>query len=269
VETVSDYRPHEILIAAAVAVGIQLGSIVALRAAGLTEVADAPVIDPGTAVPIRVKPVVDLDAPVLKLGGKKVKYKLPDMWAEQQPVQRVERRAFPSTKAEKTADAIPPEGVEVADAGTEPPPPDAEVALQVDTELTEPTDAGASNVDTEGSPDGLPEGTETDPLKGRAVNLYRARLISWFSSRFRVSGSGLSAEDLLKYRVAAVVEISSDRVVTGYSIVPSGSTAFDGAARATLESAKGQQLPPPPENYPDAVQNQISLTFVCRPTTCD
>jgi hypothetical protein len=58
-------------------------------------------------------------------------------------------------------------------------------------------------------------------------------------------------------------------VVLGYSMTPSGNSAFDTAARSTLESSIGQQLPPPPENYPDAVQNQISLTFVCRVNTCN
>jgi hypothetical protein len=57
--------------------------------------------------------------------------------------------------------------------------------------------------------------------------------------------------------------------VTGYHITPSGSAAFDDAARAALEGAKGQDLPPPPENYPDIVQNQISLTFTCNPERCD
>jgi hypothetical protein len=210
-----------------------------------------------------------MDSPLLKLGGKKVKYKLPDQWQQPTPVQRVERRAFVSPKADKSPEAAPPTDVPMADAGTEPPPPDAAVAKQVDTEVTAPTDAGYANVPTEGSPDGVPEGTETDPLKARAISLYRARLISWFSSRFRVSGSGLSPEELGRYRVGATVQLSNDRVVKGYHLVPSGNSAFDAAARATLEGSMGQQLPPPPENYPEAVQNQISVTFVCRPSTCD
>jgi hypothetical protein len=69
--------------------------------------------------------------------------------------------------------------------------------------------------------------------------------------------------------VSATVQISADRIVKGYHLVPSGNSAFDAAARATLEGSMGQQLPPPPENYPEAVQNQISVTFVCKPSTCD
>jgi hypothetical protein len=267
--TGSDHRPHEVALALLVALGVQVGATLALRAAALQHMADIREIDPGMEVPIRVRPVVDIDSPLLKLGGKAVKYKLPDQWIVPTPVQRVERRAFASPKADKSPEATPPEDVRMADAGTEPPPPDAAVAKQVDTEVTTPTDAGYANLPVEGSPDGVPEGTETDPLKARAISLYRARLIGWFSSRFRVSGSGLSPEELGKVRVGASVQLSNDRVVTGYHVVPSGNSAFDAAARATLEGTIGQQLPPPPENYPEAVQNQISLTFVCRPSTCD
>lgn len=39
--------------------------------------------------------------------------------------------------------------------------------------------------------------------------------------------------------------------------------------RAALESAKGNQIPPPPENYPDVVQPAIHLTFVCKENRCD
>lgn len=264
-----DYRPHELAIAFGVALVVQVGAVIALRVAALDRHAAVREIDPGIAIPIRVKPVVDLDSPLLKLGGKHVKYKLPDMWIRQQPTQRVARRSYASTKAEDSPEAIPPDDVPMADAGTAPPPPDAAVAKEVDTEVTEPTDAGYANTDQEGHPDGVPEGTETDPLKARAVSLYRARLISWFSSRFRVSGSGLPPEELTKLRVGATVRISGDRVVVGYDVVPCGNATFDAAARATLEGTMGQQLPPPPENYPEAVQNQISLTFVCTVSTCN
>ncbi len=124
-------------------------------------------------------------------------------------------------------------------------------------------------MDTEGHADGVKEGTETDPLKARAVDLYRAKIAGWFSSRFRVSGSGLGKEELTKYRVSATVSLGADRTVSGYTLKPSGNAAFDAAARSALESAKGQQIPPPPENYPDVAQSQINVTFVCRENRCD
>jgi hypothetical protein len=101
------------------------------------------------------------------------------------------------------------------------------------------------------------------------VDLYRARLIAWFASRFRVSGSGLPPDELTRSKVSATVHLSDDRRVESFSIDPSGSAPFDAAARAALERARGEALPPPPESYPDIVQRTIRLTFVCRSGQCD
>ena len=264
-----DFRPREVAAAVALALSILAGAAVALRVSALDRPSEGPEIDKGIAIPVRITPVLDLDAPLLKLGGKPDRSRLPDRWIRQKPVPRVEEKAFVSTKAGKTEVDIPPPDLKIADAGTAPPPPDAAMAKEVDTPVA-PVDAGpAANVPTVGSPDGVKEGTETDPLKGRAVDLYRQRIIGWFASRFRVSGSGLSAADLARFKVGATVELSADRHVSGYSLVPSGNAAFDAAAHAALESAKGNQIPPPPENYPDVVQSSIHLTFVCREKRCD
>jgi hypothetical protein len=182
----------------------------------------------------------------------------------------MEQKAQVSTAAAKTEEAIPPADLPVAEKPLPPAPPDAELTKQVDAPVV-PTSAPAplSNVPVVGHQDGVADGTETDPLKARAVDLYRARIVGWFSGRFRVSGSGLSAEDLLKYRVGATVEIGADRTVGGYVLSPSGNAAFDAAAKAALDGAKGQTLPPPPDNYPDIVQSRIRLTFVCKEHRCD
>jgi hypothetical protein len=175
-----------------------------------------------------------------------------------------------STKAGKTEHDIPPPDVTVADAGAPLPPPGAEVAKQVDPPALVVVDAGEpANVDQAGHADGVREGTETDPLKARAVDLYRAKIAAWFSSRFGVRGSGLAPEELHKLQVRAVVHIGAGHEVTGYALVPSGNAAFDGAAKTALEAAKGQAIPPPPENYPDIEQAQINVTFVCRANRCD
>jgi TonB family protein len=264
-----DFRPVEIAIAVAVALTVECTAALALSASALDHPASMPEIDKGAAVPVKVVPVLDLDSPLLKLGGKKDKYKLPDRWVRQAPIQRVEEKVFASTKAGKTVKDIPAPDKKIADAGTKPPPEDAAVAKQVDTPITEAPDAAPpANVDTEGHADGVKEGTETDPLKARAVDLYRARIAGWFSGRFRVSGSGLAGDELTRVRVRATVDLDG-RTVAGYSITPSGNAAFDAAARQTLESVKGQEIPPPPENYPDVVQRQIQVTFVCREGRCD
>lgn len=263
-----DFHPGEIALAVALAVAVQAAAVVALQASNLDKSALMPEIDKGAAFPVRVTPVLDLDAPLLKLGGKRDKMKLPDRWVRQTPKQRVEEKAFVSPKAGKTEQDIPQPDVKIADAGTEPPPPDAEITKQVDTEVAEADAAPPANTDVAGHADGVKEGTETDPLKARAVDLYRSRIAGWFSSRFRVSGSGLPQEELVKLRVLASVQLSDRRVVS-FTITPSGNGAFDAAARAMLEGAKGAEIPPPPENYPDTVQNQISLTLVCRENRCD
>ncbi len=265
-----DFLPSEVGIAVAAAICVLAGAGLALRVSALDRPAEVPAIDKGSAIPVRITPVLDLDAPLLKLGGERDRAKLPDRWVRQKPVPRVEERAVVSTKAGKTEQDIPRPDMKIVDAGTPPPPPDAAMAKEVDTPVTAVVDAGpAANVDAPGSADGVKEGTETDPLKARAVDLYRQRIIGWFASRFRVSGSGLSAADLARYKVGATVELSSDRHVSGYAITPSGNAAFDAAAHAALESAKGQQIPPPPENYPEMVQSAIHLTFVCREGRCD
>ncbi|WP_437486554.1 TonB C-terminal domain-containing protein [Sorangium sp. So ce1014] len=267
--TKSDFRPRDVALAFAVAMGVQAGAAVAVSLADLTVPAAVAEIEKGPSVPVKVVPVLDMDTPLLKLGGKRDKMKLPDRWVRQTPKPRVEQKAFVSPDAGKTEEDIPPPEVKVADAGTAPPPPDAEIAKQVDTELDPTTDAGqVANVDQEGHQDGVAEGTETDPLKARAVDLYLARIAGWFSSRFRVNGSGLPPEELTKHKPRAVIVLSDGQMVS-YTLTPSGNAIFDAAARATLEGAKGQALPPPPENYPDLGQKQVSVTFVCRETTCD
>jgi hypothetical protein len=266
----SDFRASDWAVSVILSCAVLAGAGLALRAASLERPAAAPEIDHGNATPVKVVPVLDLDAPLLKLGGKRDNFKLPDRWVKQAPKPRVEQRTFVSPKAGKTEHDIPAPEVKKAELGEKPPPPNAEIAKQVDTPVAAVPDAGApANVDTEGHADGVKEGTETDPLKARAVDLYRAKIASWFSSKFRVSGSGLPKEELVKVRVSATVTLGPDRTVSGYTLKPSGNGTFDAAARATLEGAKGQQIPPPPENYPDVVQSQINVTFVCRENRCD
>jgi hypothetical protein len=264
------FRRHEVVLAVACAIVVQGGALFLLRAADLRRPAELPEIDRGPAVPVKVVPVLDLDAPTLKFGGKRDKFKLPDRWVKPRQKPRVEEKAFVSTKAEKTEEAIPPKEIEVAKADTPVPPPEAERAKEVEAKVEPPAEAPPPpNVDTEGHEDGSKSGTETDPLKARAVDIYREKIRGWFSRRFRVSGSGLPAEEITKVRVSASVSISAGRTVASYTIHPSGNAAFDAAARSALESAKGDELPPPPENYPDIVQSQISLTFTCTAERCD
>lgn len=266
-----EYPPSDVLIAVGAASLFLVTCAIALKASAAERPATAPLVDTREiAAPVKVIPVLDMDAPLLKLGGTPDSKRLPDRWIKKSAKARVEAKAQVSTKAEKTVEAIPTPDLPVAEKPLPPAPPDAEVTKQVDSPVAPPSSpAPPSNVPVVGHSDGVADGTETDPLKARAVDLYRARIVAWFSGRFRVSGSGLSAEDLLKYRVGATVDIGSDRTVGGYVLTPSGNATFDAAARAALDGAKGQSLPPPPDNYPDIVQSRIRLTFVCKEHRCD
>lgn len=258
--------PSEIAIAIGVALLVQGGAAVALRMADLDKHADTPLIDKGAATPVRVIPVMDEDLPLLKLGSKK-KYKLPDKWNKSPPKPLVEQKAFVSPKADKTEAGIPDKEVKVADAGTEPIPPDADVAKKVDVEVTESSDAGAAQAsnDTEGHESGSKEGTETDPLKARAVDQWRSRIAGWFQRGFSCGDLGLEDDELKKLRVGVSVQLSGDGTVTGYSLGgSSGRPEVDAKARARMDAAKGNAIPPKPENYPDIMLTQISITLACK-----
>jgi len=120
-----------------------------------------------------------------------------------------------------------------------------------------------------GFPDGTPTGTVVDPLRAHAIRLYRQRVEAWFAARFRVAGSGLPQSTLQAARVRARVSVDEHRRVQTYVIVASRVAAVDTAARAALDAVVGLELPPPPQDYPGAVQRQISITFVCREDACD
>lgn len=234
-----------------------------LREIGRTP-SDLPDVVPLAAMPIRVRPVLDLESPLLKLGGKKVKAKLPKKWVRRTPKKRVERKAYVSTKAKDTVEAVVPKDVAVSKE-TKAPPPDAEVAKKVDEDVedapenTEPTESNE-----EGHSDGVKGGTETDPLKARAISIYRGRVASWFLRKFNPNCAGMSDEDKKKKRAVGNVQLGPDGTVLSYTLSASGHAGLDAAAKRALDASVGQQIPPPPENYKLKVPNRSTPVFVCR-----
>jgi hypothetical protein len=223
--------------------------------------------EPPASIPIKVKPVLD-EVPLLKLGGKKMKPKLPEMWKKNPPVQRFEERSAPSAKASKTPDAIPTSKLALKDA--EAPPPDAEVAKEVDELLLDATPDAEPVVEGEGSPDGIKEGTETDPLKARAVSQYRMKIIGWFNARFVPPEEGAPCEELKKLSAGVVASVGPDRTVTGYTLArPSGNPIFDQRVESTMQRVVGQTLPPPPPLYPDILSSSQSLTLSGQSLKCE
>lgn len=218
-------------------------------------------------VAIAVKPMMD-DLPLLKLGSKKVKAKLPDMWAKQAPVKRFEESSAPSEKAQKTPEAIPTTHLAKPDA--EAPPPDAAIAKEVDQPLTDAAPPKeAANLPTEGAADGVKEGTETDPLKARAANLYAAKLLGWFQVRFQ-RPTDLPCDVVHALNATAQIVVSADRTIQSYTFSrPSSNPEFDARVKASLDAVVGQELPPPPPLYPDLKpQSVLTPTFSGKNAPC-
>ena len=126
-------------------------------------------------IPIAVAPVLD-ELPLLKLGSKQTqKPRLPDIWQKRAPVpvKRLEERSAPSEDALDDPDEIPKS--ELADKEHKAPTEEDEIVKEAIPQLEDeekPTEEPQMN--EEGAADGVEEGTETDPLKARAVDLYRA-----------------------------------------------------------------------------------------------
>lgn len=207
------------------------------------------------------QPIAVAITPVLKLGSK-TPSKLPSQWQRRRPVAPKAAAALPSPQAEKTVEAIPKSH------------PDAGVAAQVldasriePVNPTAPEDAGApvAVASAEGSEQGSAAGTETDPLKARAADMYRAQLMAWFLERFAIRGK-IPFDRLKKLHALAVVTVTADRKVGGFSIVkPSGDATFDEEVQATLSriQASGIELPAPPPMYPDMLGTSRSVGFAC------
>lgn len=261
------FKAREVALAALLACLVEGGLLLLwiYAGAGSAHVIAAPVEGP-KEIPIAVKPVVD-ETPLLKLGGKK-KAKLPDMWKKQAPVQRFEETSAPSAKAAKTPEAIPSSKLTPLDASA--PPPDAEVAKQVDQTLTDAAPDAPPTVEGEGTADGVKEGTEADPLKARAVSAYYGKLQGWFNARFRPPSEGAPCAELKKLGASVVVNVGGDRSVSGYSLVkPSGNADFDARVRSMLDGAKGEQLPPPPPLYPDILGQTLPLRLTGQNVKCN
>lgn len=257
---VRPFSSAEVTLAALLALGVEFGLFTLFVMAG-ENAAKVRSAEPPAPIemPIAVKPVLD-DLPILKLGGKKVKPKLPDMWAKNPPVRRYEEASAPSPKAAKTPEAIPTSKLAALDAS--PPPPDAEVAKKVDEVLPEagaPADAEVT-VEGPGAPGGVQEGTETDPLKARQMGLYEATLIRWFTSRF--SAPELPEEEARSVRARVQFTIGPDRTVGGWSMIAaSGNAEFDSRVTSTMNGTVGSTLPRPPESLGDVTGKMYGITF--------
>jgi hypothetical protein len=207
------------------------------------------------------KPIAVAITPVLKLGSKNPTATNP--WQRKKPVAAKSQGALPSPQAEKTPEAIP--SANVPDASVAPVVVDAGAVVQPNT--TADLDAAVAQTasSTQGSEQGAATGTETDPLKARAADMYRAQLASWFVSRFNIKGK-IPFDKLKTLHATAMVTVTPDRRVGSFSVVtPSGDPTFDAEVKSTLASiqAGGAELPAPPPNDPDMLGKSLPVGFQC------
>lgn len=264
------FEPHEVLLSIAFSTGIIISFFMLLVVAGensaRVKAEEAPV---PTAIPIRVNPVLD-DVPLLKAGGattKKVRPKLPDMWKKKPPVvKRAEATSAPSPKAAKTPEAAPKTKLAKPDAP--PPPPEEEAAKEVEQAETEKAPEVSSaetqgTVEGEGTADGVLEGTETNATRAYVQATYMRKIANFLNGRFQAPTPDEASVDCASakaLRASASVTIGSGRQITGYTIAgQSGNAVFDARVKSTLESLVGEDLPPPPDEYPDFLDGKTSL----------
>ena len=215
------------------------------------------------------QPIAVAITPVLKLGTKSPS-KLPTEWQRRRPAAAKSQSSVPSPQAEKTLDAIPK--TRVADAGAAPAVVDA--GRVAPSNAPEPPDAGAAATvaSAEGSEQGAANGTETDPLKARAADMYRAQLAAWFQARFQIAGK-IPFEKLKTLRSVVSVTVTEDRKVGTFSVTrPSGDPAFDAEVLSTLEriQSSGVELPAPPPMYPEMLGKSQSFRLQCTdPRHCE
>lgn len=264
-----DYDPIEVGAACFVAFCLQVGVgiffyfksdgsiLTRVEAQGATEI----------AVPVKMTPVLDLDGPMLKLGGKKPK--LPDMWqAAPPPALRPKPReeTVASTKAAETPEAATtnkpvakPDETAAPETSATPestalPDPSAS---PTSTSTADPSDKPPGDKD-EGDPNGAKDGTETDPLKVNAARMYQSRLTSFFN-RY-ISGKCAGAEGAAAGATISVSGLTVTSVVVGSS----GNATFDSQVAPALQGAKGASVPPPPENYPEFLKPTFSVSVRCQ-----
>lgn len=257
--------------AAALATVIQGSLVVLLVISGAAGAFTPKPEPPPRVMSIAVKPMLDL--PLLKKGGKPRQNKLPDMW---KPPQQIKRREAPKAVAPTTSKELPPAPKKEEEKEKKPPkpdekPPDPEtpVAREVDETIKEvEKEVAPPNLPEEGAVDGVEEGTEKDPLKARAVDLYRLKLINWFKQGFSSPLDQIDCAILKDLRVAVNAQVAPDGTVLSYDLASSGNATFDARVKQVMDAKVGQKVPPPPPNYPDILDSVVHPTFQGKNEQC-
>lgn len=202
--------------------------------------------------PFVARPVVN--ATLLKLGKPIDPQKLPD---------RLVPRAKTAPKPpDKTASPEDPK--KKLDAGVLPPPD----ALAVDDNATRnpdkpepfPEDAGKDRP-AEGHESGIDGGTETDPNKVKAGDMYAAILSKFFADRLQYP-TVISQAEAKRLCATYQVRISPQMIVWYLRTEPirkSGNELFDDSARAMLQKLLDDKvtLPAPPKDVEENFRGKL------------
>jgi outer membrane biosynthesis protein TonB len=219
---------------------------------------------------IAVKPM--LDAPLLKKGTQTpaaTPPKLPDMWKPPEPVKpRAEPKPAPTAQPKKPSDTADPKPTKPEEKATPETPQARRVDDMVKKMQREAEEQTEPQQTERGGEDGVKEGTETDPLKARAVDTYSAKLIAWFRQGFSAPVDEIDCATLVGLEAKVTAHIGANREVTGYTMKSSGNQVFDERVRAAMEMHVGQSVPPPPPNYPNLLEPTVFPTFQGKNEKC-
>lgn len=231
------YTNDEVVVGILVAVALHLLSIGPFVYKAL--VPSAP--DPDDDKPLVARPVVQ--AALLKLGKPLDPKQLPDRFVPQQrSAPKKQLNASQDDPAKKDRDAGPP------------PPDNAQ-----DSDLTNlvaksdpfAEDAGKARPE-EGHPGGVDGGTETDPSKVRAGDMYATQLGQFFGQHLNVP-SVISIGEERKLCSVFEINLGKNMViwhVKNDAVRSAGNELFDDAARSMLLKLLDDKAPlpqPPPE----------------------
>jgi hypothetical protein len=126
-----------------------------------------------------------------------------------------------------------------------------------------PSSTASAAPDKPGEP-GAPVEATDDTMSSFARKMYMARVSSFLQAGLTITGVGLSPEERARLRAEARCNFDAKLVVLEcFTTRPSGNAAFDLALAKHLQSKKGLQAPPPPEDRPELTQKQLTFSVVC------
>ncbi|HEU4578125.1 MAG TPA: TonB C-terminal domain-containing protein [Polyangiaceae bacterium] len=264
------FSPGQVVGALSLASLVQAGMVLSMVLARVTGDETLRREPPPREMRIAVNPI--LDAPLLKKGTQApaaTPPKLPDMWKPPEPVQpRAESKAVPTPQPKKPSDTADPKPTKPQEKPAPETPQERRIDDMVKRMQREAEEQDGPSSTERGGEDGVKEGTETDPLKARAVDQYSAKLIAWFRQGFSAPVDEIECETLVGLEAKVTARIGPNREVLSYTMKSSGNQIFDERVRAAMEMHVGQSVPPPPPNYPQLLEPTVFPTFQGKNERC-